>query len=113
MKASIEKVKSGLTTFIDGNLINHLEGWQKIGVGAAAALLIRNLPATVEKYAKHPFVVALGIIDDDLNVDIDALHDAVADYFLGDGEYINVPVIGRVKITKEDVEGLYQSIKEA
>ena len=85
----------------------------KIGFGAASALVVKNLPGTLEQYAKHPFVIMLGVIDADGNIDIDALHDAVADYFKSEGEYVNVPMIGRMKFTKSDVESLYRYIKEA
>lgn len=113
MKASIQKVQNGLVKFIDTEMINHMEGWQKIGFGAASALVIKNLPNTLEQYANHPAIAMLGIIDTDKNVDIDALHDAVMDYFSSEGEYVNIPMIGRMKITKQDVETLYQYIKEA
>lgn len=113
MKASIEKVQAGLVKFIDTEMINHLDGWQKIGFGAGSALIIKNLPKTIEAYAKHPAIAMLGIVDEDGNIDIDAVHDAIMDYFSSEGEYVNVPLIGRVKITKQDVETLYKYIKEA
>lgn len=113
MKASVQKVQNGLVKYIDNEMINHLDGWQKIGFGAASALIIKNLPNTIATYANHPAVAMLGIIDKDSNVDIDALHDAVMDYFKSEGEYVNIPLIGRVKITKQDVESLYKYIKES
>ncbi len=113
MKASIQKVQIGLANFIDTEMVNHLDGWQKIGFGAAAALIIKNLPNTINAYMKHPIVVAFGVIDEDGNIDIDALHDAIMDHFATDGEYINIPMLGRVKITKQDVETLYKFIREA
>ncbi len=113
MKANIQKVQVGLANFIDKEMVNHLDGWQKIGFGAASALIIKNLPNTINAYMKHPVVVAFGIIDKDQNVDIDALHDAIIDHFGSEGEYINIPMIGRFKISKQDVELLYKYIKEA
>lgn len=113
MKANIQKVQNGLAKYIDSEMINHLDGWQKIGFGAAAALIIKNLPNTIKAYMQHPLVVALGVVDADENIDIDALHDAVMDYFSTEGEYINVPMLGRIKIIKQDVELLYKYIKEA
>ncbi len=113
MKANIQKVQNGLAKFIDTELVNHLDGWQKIGFGAVSALVIKNLPTTIKQYAHHPAIAMLGVIDEDLNIDIDALHDAVMDHFSTEGEYINVPMLGRLKITKQDVESLYKYIKEA
>lgn len=113
MLANIQKVQAGLIKYIDSEMINHMDGWKKIGFGASSALIIKNLPNTVQIYSGHPFVQALGIIDEEGNVEIDALHDAVKDYFSDAGEYIDIPLIGRVKFTKSDVETLYQYIKEA
>lgn len=113
MVANIQKVQTGLVRYIDTEMINHLEGWQKIGFGAASALIIKNLPNTMQVYMNHPFVQALGVVDSEGNIDIDALHDAVKDYFSEQGEYINIPLMGRVKFTKADIEALYKYIKEA
>lgn len=113
MKASLEKVQIGITKFIDNEMINHLQGWQKIGIGAGMALIIKNLPNFIEKYKNSPIVLMFGVIDEDMNIDIDALHDAVSDYFSEQGEYINLPIIGRVKFTKQDIETLYKYIREA
>lgn len=113
MTATIQKVQNGLVKFIDTELINHLDGWQKIGFGAASALIVKNLPNTIQQYAKTPAIAMLGVIDKDMNIDIDALHDAIMDYFSTEGEYVNVPMVGRMKITKQDVESLYKYIKEA
>ncbi len=113
MKVGLDKVQLGLTKFIDSEMINHLEGWKKIGFGAGAALIIKNLPNTLQVYANHPFIAMLGVIDENGKIDIDALHDAVVDYFSENGDYVNIPLLGRVKITKEDIENLYKYIKEA
>lgn len=113
MKASIEKVQAGLAKYIDNEMINHLQGWQKIGFGASSALIIKNLPNTIQAYKNSPVVAMFGVLDEDNNIDIDALHDAISDYFTSDGEYVNVPLLGRIKFTKQDIETLYQYIKEA
>ncbi len=113
MKASIQKVQSGIARFIDTEMINHLDGWQKIGFGAASALAIKNLENIIKQYKSNPVIAMFGIIDEDNNIDIDALHDAIMDYFNTEGEYVNVPLLGRLKITKQDVETLYKYIKEA
>ena len=113
MKASMQKVQAGLAAFVDNEMINHMEGWQKIGFGAASALAIKNLPNTLDAYMNHPVVVAFGVVDNDKNIDIDALHDAVIDNFTSAGEYVNIPLIGRIKISKQDIENLYQYIKDA
>lgn len=113
MKANIQKVQNGLIKFIDTEILNHLGSWQKIGFGAGSALLIKNLPQTIENYANHPTIAMFGIIDKDKNIDIDALHDALIDNFTSEGEYVNIPLIGRIKITKQDIETLYNLIKEA
>lgn len=113
MVANIQKVQVGLARYIDTEMLNHMDGWQKIGFGAASALIIKNLPNTVQRYMNHPLIQALGIMDEEKNIDIDALHDAVAEHFGEQGEYVNIPLLGRVKFTKADIEALYNHIKEA
>lgn len=61
----------------------------------------------------RPLIQALGIMDEDKNIDIDALRDAVVEHFGEQGEYVNIPMLGRVKFTKADIEALYNHIKEA
>lgn len=113
MVANIQKVQAGLVRYIDTEMLNHMDGWQKIGFGAVLALIIKNLPNTAQRYMNHPLIQALGIMDEDKNIDIDALRDAVVEHFGEQGEYVNIPMLGRVKFTKADIEALYNHIKEA
>lgn len=50
MVASIQKVQAGLVRYIDTEMLNHMDGWQKIGFGAVSALIIKNLPNTAQRY---------------------------------------------------------------
>lgn len=113
MVVTIDKIQRGLAYYFDKEFIPHLTGWSKLGAGTAVALIINNLPQTMERYRHNAFIDMLGVIHDDKQVDITALHDAVCQYFSNEGEYIDLPVIGRVKFTRQDIELLYKYIKEA
>lgn len=112
MKVTIEQIQKGFIKFIDTEIINHLQGWQKIGFGATAALIIKNLPNIAKAYMNNPVVSMLGVIDSEEKIDVEAIHDALADYLTETGEYIDIPMFGRIKVTRQDLETLYIDIKE-
>lgn len=111
MFVTIDKIQKGLTAYIDTEISNQLTGWEKIGFCTASALILRNLPETLEQYRNNKFIQMLGIIDDNGNIDIDSLRDAIAENLKE--EHIDIPIIKRrLKVTQADLDSLYNMIKE-
>lgn len=110
---TLEQIANGVTKYIDTEILPHLTGIKRIGLGVYSGLAANNVAAMVAKYKDHPMVAVLDVIHDD-GVDLDKLYNAVYPMFKdGQRESIQIPMIGEWQIDKTDIEHLYKYIKEA
>lgn len=106
------QAKNGLVKYIDNDMLPHLTGVKKIGLGIYTALAADNLVNAMEKYREHPAVAMLGVVDADGNIDIDRLYQAAAQHFQqGERVSIDIPLIGPYTVDKSDLESLYRYMK--
>ena len=110
--ASIQQIQQGAVKFIDNDLVPAFSGAEKILVGGAAALMVANIGGLIQQYAAHPVVAALGVYDGK-EVDVDALYQAFAPRFGSEKIPLKLPVVGTIKIGKDELDRLYKYIKEA
>lgn len=109
---TMQQVKNGLVKYIDTDVLPHLTGIKKLGLGVYTALAANNVVVLIEKYREHPAVAVLDVIDAEGNVDIDKLYQAIAPQFAnGEKQVINIPLIGDMTVDKSDLEKLYRYIK--
>lgn len=109
---TMQQVKTGLVKYIDTDVLPHLTGVKRIGLGVYTALAANNLVGLMEKYREHPAVAVLDVIDADGNVDIDKLYQALDPMFAnGERHTISIPLIGDMTVDRSDLEKLYRYIK--
>lgn len=109
---SIEQAKNGLMRYIDTDMLPKLDGVKRIGLGIYAALAGNNLAALAERYANHPAIAMLGVMDDAHNIDLDKLYEAAIHAFAdGDKIILSIPMIGDYTIDHTDVDKLYRYMK--
>ena len=110
---TLQQAQMGLVKYIDTDIMPHLSGLKKVGLGIYTGLAGNNIAAIVERYAHHPAVEVLGVIDKDGNIDLDALYQAAAPMFAeGQKVPIDIPLIGELTVDKTDLEKLYRYMKE-
>lgn len=110
---TINQVQTGLMKYIDNDVLPHLSGIRKVGLGIYSSLAANNISSIVMQYRDHPAVTVLNVLDKDGNVDIDQLYKAAVPMFAdGSKQTINIPLIGDLLVDRSDVEKLYRYIKE-
>ena len=62
---TMQQVKTGLVRYIDTDVLPHLTGIKKLGLGVYTALAANNVVGLIEKYREHPAVAVLDVIDAD------------------------------------------------
>lgn len=109
---SIDKIEQGVANYLDNELMPKLQsnGWEKVVVGAAASLAIHKLGAIIAGYKEHKMVKMLGIMDDNGNVDVEALVTELKRNVPKTGFDVSVPIIGIMTFHKDDVDKLYEYI---
>lgn len=110
---TMQAAKNGLVKYIDNDILPHLTGLKKVGLGVYTALAANNIIGLMEKYKDHPAVSVLDVIDENGNIDIDKLYNVTAPMFAnGEKHMINIPMIGDMTVDRTDLEKLYRYIKE-
>lgn len=109
---SIDQIEKGIANYLDAELIQQLpaDGFQRVIAGVGLSLLIKRSSVLVEKVKSNSFIQLLGIFDENGNVDIDTLRDEIKKQMPADGIKIDVPSIGIINFTKNDVDSVYSYI---
>lgn len=109
---TIEQAARGLTSYLDTELLPHLPAGKALMVGTAAALYIRKAPDIARQLIDMPVVKLLGIVDEQGNIDIDELYNAVLPQVRGTFE-LRVPLVGSLTFDRAEIDKLYSYLKGA
>lgn len=111
----VNKIEQGLASYLDAELMPSLpsSGIQKVLVGTAMSIMIKKSSTIVEELKSNSFVKMLGIIDDRGNVDIETLRTELKKNMPEDGVKIEIPVVGVMTFTKDDIDTLYDHIMKS
>ena len=106
-------VQAGIAKFIDRDIAQSLNGWDRVLIAGAGGLLAANIPQIIAQYADHPMVKALGVYDKERNaVDVDALYNAAKPY-ISEPIPVEIPMLKiTIKLGKKELDTLYAYIQE-
>lgn len=106
-----QQIKSGVTKYINSEILPHLSGLPKIGISAYVNLMSDKVPELMMQLRDQPGISILGVIDEEGNLDLDRLYKAVVPA-MAEGEKIKleIPMIGEFDLTKQDIDKLYKYV---
>ena len=111
---SIAQVKIGLETYIQQEILDKTEGLPRWGVGAIMGIIFKKSENIIAQLRTNRFVQALGIIDEQGNVDIDLIYSELKKQAAKGDATIDLKILdlplGTIKLTLADVETLYKAI---
>ena len=107
---TLQQVQHGLSQYVSNELTSKMSGAQKWIFGAGAELYIGNIANIFNKLKVHPMVSALGVIDEQDNIDIDKLYKVLLHQADQSPMTIDVPLAGAFTFNRSDVEKLYSYI---
>ncbi len=111
---SMNQVQLGLARYIDSEILPHLSGAKKIGLGIYSSLAAQNLSNFLNSKKDHPAISMLNIIDPAGNVDIDKVYQAAVHSFPeGEKVRMDIPLIGELILDRSDLEKVYRYIKDS
>lgn len=111
---SISKIEHGIANYLDAELMPQLQqnGIERLLVGTAMSLVIRRSGDIISSYKDNKVVKMLGLMDENGNVDVDALATELKKNISKDGVKVDIPVIGSMTFHKDDVDKLREYIGE-
>lgn len=106
------QVINGIAKYVDLEIVNNINGWQKWVVGSAVGMALTNSAEVFNSIKQNEFVKVLGVIDHDNRVDVDKLYAELKKQAQKTSVTFAVPLIGTITLTERDVDMLYNYITE-
>lgn len=109
---NLQQIQSGIASYLDNELMPMLPqtGIERVLLGTGLSLLIKKNFNKINDLKEQPLVKAMGIFDEEGNVDLDTLRDEVKANMTNDGIKVEVPMIGGLTFKKDDIDKLYTYI---
>ena len=106
------QVVNGMTKYIDQEIINKIQGLPRWGLGAVSGIALSRGNNIFNTLKTNPIVKMLEVIDENDMIDIDTIYTEIRKQAEKSPATFNVPMIGTITLTKDDVDKLYRLIKE-
>lgn len=110
---SADKIQRGAARFVDVEILPNLEGKDKWIVSGIATLYLSRLPALIQQAKQSPAVKLAGVISEDGMVDIESILNGVRPAARQTPAVINIPMGGSLRFTEQDLDTLFNYIKNA
>lgn len=110
---TLSQVLKGLSVFLEREIVEKVDGFMKWGVGAAIAIYLDNGVNIFNSLKNNQWVKMLDAIDENDNIDIDKIYNAILPEAKKHAITFKAPGLGVITLTSNDVEKLYANIKEA
>lgn len=107
---TMTQIQNGLAKYIDSEIVASMPGWQKWVFGAAAAIALENLPATINRWKDHELVKMLGVIDENGNIDMPKVYQGIKRQSAKGPVSFDVPGMGTLTLHDADVDKIYNMI---
>ena len=106
------QVVNGMTKYIDQEIINKIQGWQRWALGAGAGIMMTKGANIFNTLKANPIIKMLDVIDENDMIDIETIYAELRKQAEKGSATFEAPMIGTITLTKDDVDKLYRLIKE-
>ena len=106
------QVVNGMTKYIDQEIINKIQGWQRWALGAGAGIMMTKGSNMFNALKANPIIKMLDVIDENDMIDIDTIYTELRKQAEKGAATFDAPMIGTITLTKDDVDKLYRLITE-
>lgn len=110
---STHQVIKGLTKYIDSDMLPKLTGSRYWVMAVVSGMAVKSAERIMCELQKQPVVNALGLISDNGEVDIDQMYQILRRAAEKTPAEIEIPMVGKYKLEKNDVDLIYRLIKES
>lgn len=108
---TVEQIKAGLGDYLQAKMMPRLDSKRQFVMGMAYGLCMGRLDAVIAAAGKNHVVQAMGLIDENGRVDIDALYNAaIAQMQAQQRLQVDIPLMGSFAFDEADLRDLRESI---
>jgi hypothetical protein len=105
------KVINGIAKYIDTEIVDKILGWKKWVVGSGLGIALSNSTNIFNQLKNNEFVKMLNIIDKDNKIDVDKIYKELKKQAKKSSITFEVPMVGSITLNDQDIEKLYELIK--
>lgn len=105
------QVINGIAKYIDEEIISQIDGWKKWVIGSGVGIALSDGTEIFNNIKNNDLVKMLGIVDKDDKINVDKIYKELKKQSKKSSITFNVPMIGVMTLTEQDVEKLYKAIK--
>ena len=106
-----EQAVTGFVRYVDKEMLPHMSGFKKVGLGAYTALAARNAVQALKGAAANPAVAITGLVSE-AGVDLELLYSAVSER-MTENIQLDIPLVGVFVVSRADVDKLYNYMRGA
>jgi hypothetical protein len=106
----------GLSKFIDENILAHYPptSMKRILMAGAVSLYLKKGSTIIDSLMSNPIFTTLGVVDSNGMIDVETMREVLKQEVSKAGCIkLNIPFVGEIDFTSDDVESLYRLIKSA
>lgn len=112
---SIPKIEKGLASYLDAEYMPKLavDGFERVLTGTVVSLVIKRAGVMLENLKQDKGFLMLGIVDEKSGeIDVETFAEEFKKNMGKNGFSVDIPMLGKVTIRKEDVDVLLKHINE-
>ena len=109
----IDKVQSGVSRYLDNEVMPKMSGVNRWLFSAAAAAYVAEAPKLVKKLNENKALAALNLVDEAGNVDVEKIYQYIKPAAEKGPAPITLPIVGTLTFTAADVDSLYAYIMQS
>ena len=108
---TVEQIKAGIGDYLQAKIMPRLDSKRQFVLGMAYGMGAGKIDALIAEAGKNQIVKAMGLIDENGRVDIDALYNAaIAQMQAQQQLQIDIPLIGAFTFDEADLRELRECI---
>lgn len=107
---TLAQVQAGVEKYLETEILSKIPGWQKWVLGAAASRMLSRSGEIFNQLKTNPVVSAMGVIDEQDQIDIDAIYREFSKQAQRGAITFDIPLMGALTVNSSDIDRLYNYI---
>ena len=107
---TLAQVTAGIERYLETEILSKIPGWQKWVLGAAASRMLSRSGEIFNTLKSNPVVAAMGVIDEQDQIDIDAIYREFSKQAQRGAITFDIPLMGALTVNSGDIDRLYNYI---
>lgn len=107
---TLAQVQIGVEKYLETEILSKIPDWRKWVLGAGASRMLSRSTEIFNKLKANPAIAAMGLIDEQDQIDIDAIYREFSKQAQRGAITFDVPLMGALTLNAADVDKLYSYI---